>query len=320
MKEKKIIQIVHYKGDDTLLEYRLKTFREIDTFVVVHDSQTIIDQPKFGNFINEEKILFLSFDYDKSIDEYQKNIFSKITEFLKSYCKNFEDVILYSEEDEFVDTTKLSEIKEELIYGSFFLFHKCFWWGKNYHQDDLSSGTFVFLFSHLLSQKRMFTNIFLNKNNITNFSKHDEPFGWSLRKFFDSKENDYANNLLPECKLVTKLKKSDLSVYSPPNFSEFPIYNPESHNILISIGKTNFDKSKFTKIVTVVFKNEGRDKISYNKDFSIFDFEILLPKKVLYQQNNFEEFIVKFKENEIKRVIEHVRVTDNDLIEIINPS
>jgi hypothetical protein len=317
MDKPKNIQIIYQKENTDLLNYRLKNFDVFDLTLIIYSDKKIEEL-----VLENKKIMLLKID-----SENYKEIFDSLTSKLLQICKNFEDVIFYSEENEFVNLKDIDQIKEKLTFDPFFLLHKSFYYGRNFMLEKPRIGTFVFLFSHILQHKDLLFNFVKNKENKKNFSNFSDlgiTNGWSFNYFYNVPKqlSIYKNNLLPvndeKFRIIPYIENTN----SPHNLCELPSYefnNPQKILILLA-ENISYDRKKYTKIANVKFEYHGIDVLSETNDFVSYKFVFLLPKKILYGDKNYDEFIKDYKKNEISKVINCLKLSDEDIIEIKNPS
>lgn len=305
----KLIQLVHFVEGIELLKYRLENFKEVDKFIV------------FGINVRD---LRLEHDNDVVFLETSESIVDELTKYLIDTCESFEDIIIYSEENEFCNFSNFEKIKNDLVFDHIFLRHHDFWWGNNYISNLHPTGSLIFTFSHLLQDKKLLQRKLKERNNYSYFYRENVINGWKFNKFFSYDEDDliYKKNLLPK-----NNKKIRLSIFKnqteiPPNFETLPsLSEPEKQKFLIVFDNTESEEFKnYDKIVKISFEHDIFDSVSVTEDNIHFECILSLPNQILYGNKNYEEFIEEYKTKEVNKIINSLRITDKDIFVIKNPS
>ena len=310
MIQSKIIQVVLNNQNCELLQYRLNNFEEVDLFLIVGSINLEISQ------FNEKKIIFC----DVSI--ISPSVSQIITDKLIEICKNPNDLIILSQCEEFFDFTEIEKIKKDMVHQATFLKHKQFWWGKNYCLKETKLGSFVFLFSHLLRDKDLLSRNFPTKPIQSNFGIFEIENGWTFNGICEKFSDDYVykNSLCPRNSPYEKLSSPEEHIKMPPNYDFIPDFKIEtSHKILISFDE-NYDETQYSKTIEIIFSSDIIESVLVSENLKHYKFKVLLPNRVLYGEKNYEDFIAEFKMNEVEKIKNIVRVTDNDIFEIKNPS
>lgn len=303
MKKGKIIQVVEFYGREELLKYRLDNFDRVDKFIIVGDISDDIKK------IYKENVHYLESKENETYDI--------ITNYLIQNCENFEDIIIISDENEFCDFDNFDFVRKEINFSPFFINHFNFWWGKNYFSETIRTNSFIFSFSHLLRNQKLIKTYKQQKGH--NSMRHRQQFmnGWCFNGFYEN--NSYhKENLLPKNDLPTRLKIFKKNIPTPKNFEILPDYDFNKQYKIIVVFDETSSVEGFDKIVKITFGYDMNE--SFNNGNNIYEFKICLPKKVLYGDKGYDEFIEEYKQKEILKIINLVRVSDRDVVEIKNPS
>jgi len=317
MEKKKIIQVIFCKDSNEVLQLRLKYNKIVDSFIIFLESSFKID---LQNFAVPIKLIFTEKYQDES--EYYNFCFEELYKEIRNSNLNYEDIFLLSDENEFTDFDSISQFEEEVKFNGFFLKHHQFWWGKNYVLNKPKLGTYVFNLSFYLRQKKAVEKFWISKKNTSNIN-HYEVNGWKFNYFY-SKPSDYEfyyENLLPYKSVKEKLDSFQENFKLPIFFNSLPyIEHPKPKRILIStIYEPELDGSEFDKICIINFQDLSQENM-INDNKKIFIFDCPLPNRVLYGDKDFDNFLIDFKNNEIEKIKNLVRVTSEDIFEIKNPS
>lgn len=317
MEKKKIIQVIFCRDSNELLQLRLKYNKIVDLFIIFIESSFEID---LQNSASPFKIIVTGKHEDES--EYYNFCFEELYKEIKKLNLNYEDIFLLSDEDEFTDLDFISEFEEEVKFNGFFLKHHQFWWGKNFFLNKPKLGTYVFNLSFYLRQKNAVEKFWISKKNTTNINPY-EVNGWKFNHFY-SKPSDYEfyfENLLPYNSLSEKLNSFEHELKLPDFYNSLPqIQSPKPKRILISTTHLDeFDESQFDKFCIINFEDLSQEiRVTDNK--KIFIFNCPLPNRVLYGDNDYDNFLIDFKNHEIEKIKNLIRVTSEDIFEIKNPS
>jgi hypothetical protein len=309
--QKKLIQVINYNGDLEMLNFRLKEHFQVNYFLIAESLYDTNGNKKENLFIrtklyedNKQKIIYLTYNNDFN---------EKISEKLISFCGNFEDIVIVSEEHEFADLTKINEIEEKVDGEFFFLKHRNYWWGINLQETEDHFGSIVFSFSHLLCDKNIL-NTMSNLRKETNFSSISLLNGWSFNYFFKKPDDSdfYIKKRLPyktdNVRLI--LKNDDEGL--PVNFNLLPkITEPLMKQKILIIVDNCFVPNNTEVFDAVIYVNYVHEpKLSTEKN--IFNF--LLPTSSLYGTESYDKFIDNYKLNEINQILIKVCVSDDDCI------
>lgn len=330
MSKKKIIQVVIYDTDLDLLSFRVKEQNLVDVFVIlescfdtygVKKKKLLSDSELFKGF--ENKFIHLNLDSSEPLShtEYVSTLESVLKNELVKVCDNFDDIIVLSQENEFINFDDFDKILSELETQNVSLNHINFWWGRNYFSPVEKKGSFVFTFSHLLRNKKLISHLLNSKKISSNFSSTSISNGWTFNKFFSTSDDhkEFRDNLNPLNEHNVRLLKFDNQFETPKNFNLLPIFNLDSSKkILITLDSvTGINYEDFDKIAIIEFSNTNPEVFGQSSDNKIYNFTLKLPNRVLYGKENYDSFISEYKSNEISRISKHMSVSENDLIKIL---
>lgn len=305
MKKGKIIQVVEFNKEIELLEYRLQNFDEVDQFVIIGTVPKNVKEQEYSN------VDYLELD--------NNDYYETLTKYLIQNCKNFEDIIIISDETEFCDFSDFDFVHSEIIYNSIFIKHLNFWWGKNYFSEERKLNSFIFSFSQLLKDEKIIERTMKIKGGDSFSDRTYFLNGWTFNGFFENQDDDFhKKNLLPRNKFPKRLKLFKENSPLPKNFEVLPDYNFDAvYKILVVCDEVSSFED-YDKIVRIFFDYDIVESVT--NENNIYEFRLCLPKKVLYGNKNFDDFLSDFKKNEITRIVDLVKVSNKDIVEIKNPS
>lgn len=316
MVTKKTIQVILFEKNLDLFRLRLEEHDMIDLFVV---AESLYDKnsKKKTTFFNEteeyksleDKIIYFNFSTPENTEFWEIDFYNELLHILKKICKNFEDLIFISRENEFVDYSKIFEIRKSLETNPILLKHVPLWWGKNYREPESVFGTVSLLFSHIFSSKKILDSLLREKDKKPSFTFTSfYECGWSLNGFFieDLGCERFSNELLPYKKYDVRLSKYKCEV--PPKIfdklKDFYVTNLKKNIQIIIIE----DVETFRYSVRILPSNSQDDS----------NFIFYKPNRVLYGDLNYNEFIEIYKFNECYRIIKKYSFDKADSIQIIS--
>lgn len=276
--KKKIVQIVKYPKNKNFLDFRFSISKNVDIFIFIidNDDDFEIGQNKLYSHQKFELI---------RVDK-KENFFEKIVESLLNLPLDFEDILIFSNENEFTDFENFHIISDELFSNSIVLKHTNFWWSLDFFEPIESLGSLVFFFTKLLTNPKVL-EFGRNTKIISNFNKKTFENGWSFNYFVDRpKDSDiFIKNLHPYNSKKQKLIRFQ-NQFKLPNSRVSLIINPI--NLLPKTIVINIDDIKLDS----------------------------LPKQKWYGEN-YAKFLQNYQLNEVYREIKKLTVTPNDICQII---
>ena len=322
MKNKKLIQVIFDTYEFDLLKLRIETYSFIDLFIIFNNNNEIdSDKQTFLKKINP-KIQFFEIKPCESQSDYFNECLEILNDLLKVVCVNFEDIIFFSQNNEFFDYDDLSEIKEEVKYNSFFVENHEFWWGKNLVSPHKFLGTYIFNFSEFLQEPKIVKNFWDIKFTNTQF-RYKRFNGWTFNNFFRKPKGYefFYNNLLALNSRNYKLNAVNNTIKIPNFFNFLPsCENPKSQKILITTQELkDYQQNGYDKICIIKFDENSSCSCDFEGE-KIYKYILQIPKTVLYGNNDYQQFISEYKFNEIQKIKKLLQVTDSDVFEIKNPS
>lgn len=329
MSKKKIIQVVIYDTDLDLLSFRIKEQNSVDMFIILESNfdrfgnkkKTLLTNSElYKELQNKINYLNLSFSEPFSYKEYVETLESVLKNKLLEVCDNFDDIIVLSQENEFINFDDFEKIHSELETQPVSLNHINFWWGRNYFSPVEKKGSFVFTFSHLLRDKKIVSHLLNSKKIFSNFSSTSISNGWTFNNFFSGSDNhkEFRDNLKPLNEHNIRLLKFENQFVTPKYFNLLPTFNLDSSKkILITLNSvTGLSYEDFDKIAIIEFSDSNFEVLGRSDDDKIYYFTLKLPNRVLYGNKNYDSFISEYKSNEISRITKYMSVSENDLIKL----
>jgi len=268
----KIFDVILFGGDLDLLNLRFSEFYDIiDFFVVVPFSDEIK-----CNIDIKFKHKVIIFDTFKN----ETHLYDLLKEFLKTNYESFDDIIFTSCENEIPNFSNLDEIIEEIKFRLVLIEHKTLCWNVDYYIKQNESGSHVFTFSSLLTNK----NILIKKNL-------NSPSDFELPKNV---------GILAYNKIGRDYMKKHLFLVESSN--------------TVNLNEV----SKLYDTVSIIeFSDKLNEVIAESIGESVYKSILHLPTNVLYGEKPLKDFHDDYKINEIKKIIETVFPQDQDSIRII---
>jgi hypothetical protein len=309
MKKQNIIDTIFFHNDVDMLYFRLTELNEyVSTFIIMEDEDG-------KSHYTENKELFKQWE-DKII-HVPSHLIETLLSKLLTIDLGFEDIILISDVNEIPDLTNFNLIHDYLKFGSVVLRQKKFKWSYKYINYEPHIGSFCFMFTDLVTSKDKVIREFTNK--IDSWDIFDN--GWCFSNF-----QQLEGELTPE----------DFD-----NLTEYDGILPKNINLLKSQDIDRKWCSKNLIILNVVPNSvsleleKEYDSISYINftDKILLEYEVRLSEKstihyilkpsqqyydILIEDNNLSNFQKMYSVNEIKDVINHLLLLNQDLVSFSN--
>lgn len=345
-KKSKTINVVFYDGDSDYLLFRLEEFgRQYDYFIIVEsklNDENILKFPTFDKNNSmfqkwSDKIIHLISDiseYDHTNDSIKQQQAKDILKTCKNLDLDFDDVIIFCEQDEFPVIHDMERIKELLAYEPIMFSLLNFLWSKEFVKNERYVSCFCCQYSYLITKEKDFIICF---NNIKKYEMGLDqiPFGYKLEMFYTESVaqermiKKYSNIEINSLSDKIKFSRNELVYFdfdgdfTPKQLKRYIGELPKNIDILESqkIGRTVPKKHCITFTLDSLHNLEGEyDSVSIIlptdkvlSKGSIVSNEktnvnyIVIPKKqyydILIDENNLQNFQKMFFFNESKKVL-----------------
>lgn len=298
MHQKKLIfDVVFIKGDEEIFELRFqKLHKTVDYFLIFGTESSLKKIKKYYEVIDYKiKTFTLNEDFcENSYDD--KFISTKIQETIQELFSTFDDMVFFSFPNEIpdLDSLKPIDVKSKEVN---LLVNDVYDGDFKRKRKYSEVGTILINFSHILKNKKSFlSEIFeLKKNNV--FEEISIRNGFKVLKY-------------------KKYPKDLPNYYQCPFSSRLIEYETERalRKFVFIQGDNNTNLSS-DYIFLIRYTNKFPEKISINFDSKIQNIEVYLPETPLYNEN-LSEFQLKYKLNEIHRILSVFDCKDDDDVEI----
>lgn len=328
IRKNKVVDIILFGGDINLLEMRFLELSDyVDHFIIV-ESIPEIEKNKFNyDYRLVSKWLLNTKIYTTSVDlnstDQEPNLNSLLEQIIFDLDLNFTDVIMLSKYNEIPDMSMFDEIYKNLDFGPIIFKSPSLVWNINYMEKNDKFGTFVFLFTHLITKEVNFLTLFRDKSNIV-VPKYSKAYGgWILEGFESNKEiNPFLiENYLPNTN-IDPYKTYQLILRTPEVKLPKHIFKLKNKTVGRNHSKVHFfdcDNSnnsvdQFDTNIQINFSDNPIENVEYDSNMMKFKINSFLPKNVLYGDKSYEEFIIDYKFNEVIKFCSTVFPLDQDKI------
>jgi hypothetical protein len=282
MKNSKVYDFIFYFNERDLLEKRISYLEGVvDKFIVIN----------FGNETIFPKDIVVLENYKTKFSFFQKDFLNEILHNEKlPFIKSF-DYLFFSQTKEIPDLSFYENIKTSQSMNVIYCSHENLHWNDKLKSPFIYLGTRVFNVTCILQTKNLYKE-FKPSNLFYYVRSKVEKTGWVLNGFqVEPQLIDNINFWGPE-KVKDLVKEKGIQYFKENHLS---LDIPQKSTILIP-SEVELPK---------VLSNSEEIKRRGSKDFFICleDYEIETPKKVLYGDYSYSDFVEKFKKNELLRIL-----------------
>jgi hypothetical protein len=332
-RKKKIIDIVLFGGDSSLLEFRIKELSEyVDEFLIIVSTTksevvSIFSNDKLKSSLDKPiKIFYTNVDFNsKNIEPNLKTLLERI---ILQCDLNFTDVVMVSKYNEIPDFSIFDKVYDELDFGPIFLKSVCVVWNSNYVERHKKFGTFIFQFTHLITKEVDLGTLLRDKSNIVIPKYGKINGGWILNGFetYTVFNKTLLDDRLPN-ESISPIRTYQLIERDPSISLPKHILDLKNKKIGREYTKTHFfdcddnddekyELSKFDTLNKIIFTDNPIETFTISDNLKIRRFNSFLPTNVLYGNKNYSDFIFDYKMNEVKKFCSTIFPTDQDIIVI----
>lgn len=296
MNESKIYDIILFFNEEEILKRRISYLEDsVEMFVVINFGSSTIN-------VEHPKLLVIE-TFKKKSHFFSRNFLEDIINLNELTSLRPQDYLLVSKTHEVPNKNDFQFIKETQVQDISYLIQKNIFWDLGLVSDYCYVGTRVFYVSFILQDRKLYQKYFYD-NMVHSISSRSFRSGWSIQGLQD--EIDFFNHIQfwgPE-KLKNKIKNlKDVKYYKKNLLS---INHPDK----ICRLKIELDSEvpEQFKDLSIKFKVRNPKKVY----LCLEDYQIIVPKKVLYGDYDYETFKEVYKKNEVLRILKdkHLLLTD----------
>lgn len=298
MYQKKLIfDVVFIKGDEEIFELRFQKLHETVDYFLIFGTKSSLEKIKKYYEVIDYKIKTFTLDENFCENSYDdKFISTKIQETIQELFNTFDDMVFFSFPNEIPDLDSINpiDVKSKDVN---ILVNDVFDGDFKRKRKYSEIGTILINFSHILKNKKHFLS------EIFNMKKNIMCEDLSIRNGF---------KILNYNKDSKKLS----NYYECPFSGELIEYETEKtrRKFVFVQGDNKPDlNSDYTFLIKYI--NKFPEKISIDFNNQTQDLEIYLPETPLYYEN-LGDFQLKYKLNEIHRILSVFDCKDDDDVEI----
>jgi len=295
MKNSKVYDIIFYFNEKELLQKRIIYLQSVvEKFIIIN----------FGSETHFPDNTVVINNYKSKFSFFQKDFLNELIEnenlkFIGRY-----DYLLFSKTKEIPSLDFIEEIKKTQNLNVITCVHTNFHWNTLMESPHIHLGTRVINVTAILQKKDLYKEFRLN-NPFMNVRANSQKTGWSL------------NGLQEESQLI-----DCINFWGPEKVKDLITekgiqYFKENH---LSLDIPQKVIRLFTSKVGVpeVLSNTNLVERRNSKDFFICleDYEINIPKKVLYGDYSYSDFREVFKKNEVLRILKKEMLFPDDKVHI----
>lgn len=346
-KKNKIVDCFLFYDEIEMLKFRLIELQDYVDYFVILESDTDFKNKEKELIFEKKKIFFQEWS-DKIIHipiikknkseildkKIQIELFSKLmVDKFSELGLWFEDIIYFSDIDEFPPLNTLSEYERYLAFEPVAFLQKNFLWNTKYYNPNPHLGTFCFTYSNFLLDPTLITRIYSEKNEIFSSEYKIFPGGFHFSHFYSidkivNKMNLIYDEVFTEYDIVylqstlqpNKNSNSFLLDYEgdlPNGLNNVPKIDLIKRDNKKMIVVFNFLRNlineelfkDYSKIINInflkVYENENEDTVSEKTT----NFNIFVPKKEYYESQKFD---LEFGINEIKAILKNYYPLNDD--------
>jgi hypothetical protein len=295
MKNSKVYDIIFYFNERELLQKRISYLQSVvEKFIIINfGSET--DFPENTVVINNYKSKFSFFQKD-FLNELIEN---ENLKFIGRY-----DYLFFSKTKEIPSSDFCEEIKKTQNLNVIYCIHTNYHWNTHMESPHIYVGSRVINVSTILQKKDLYKEFRLN-NLFMNLRANSQKTGWVLNG--QQEESQLINNINfwgPEKVKGLMIEKG----------LEFFKENHLSLDIPQKVTKLITSKVEVPKVLS---NNKVIERRNTKEVFiCLEDYHIDIPRKVLYGDYSYSDFVQIFKKNELLRILRNEMLFPDDKVNI----
>jgi hypothetical protein len=295
MKNSKVYDFIFYFNERDLLDKRISYLKdEVDKFIVIN----------FGNETNFPNDIIVLENYKTKFSFFQKDFLNEILHnknlhFIKSF-----DHLFFSKTKEIPDLSFYENIKTFQSMNVIYCSHENLHWNEKLKSPFIYLGTRVFNVTSILQTKDLYKE-FKPSNLFYDVRAKVEKTGWALNGFQEEPQLIENINFWGPEKVKDLIKQKGIQYFKENYLS---LDTPQK---ICRLTESNVE-------VPDIFSNPTAIERRDSKDFYVCleDYEIDIPKKVLYGDYSYSDFKEVFKKNEILKILKEEMLFPDDKVHI----
>jgi hypothetical protein len=295
MKNSKVYDFIFYFNERDLLEKRISYLKDVvDMFIVIN----------FGNETNFPNDIIVLENYKTKFSFFQKDFLNEILHnknlhFIKSF-----DHLFFSKTKEIPDLSFYENIKTFQSMNVIYCSHENLHWNEKLKSPFIYLGTRVFNVTSILQTKDLYKE-FKPSNLFYDIRNKVEKTGWVLNGFQEEPKLIENINFWGPEKVKDSIKEKGIQ-YFKDNYLSLDTPQKVTRLTECNVG------------VPDIFSNPSVIERRDSKDFYVCleDYEIDIPKKVLYGDYSYSDFREVFKKNEVLRILKKEMLFPDDKVHI----